>query len=150
MAGGVEFHTGVPDTSAFACRLLRKAYRRGATVLCLAPEPRLESLDRALWTFVEREFIPHAVLGRAAAHVLARSPIWLATALPGPDETVGGRRDVVVNLGGALPVEAAASVRVIEVVGAEADEVERGRALWRQYKARGIDVVHHPFKSSAD
>lgn len=148
MAGGVEFHTGVPDMAAFACRLLRKAYRRGATVLCLAPAQRLESLDRALWTFVEREFVPHAVVGRVAARVLERSPIWLATAPPGVDEPGGGRRDVVVNLGGALPVETALTMRVIEVVGAEDDEVERGRALWRQYRAQGLEVVHHPFRSA--
>jgi DNA polymerase-3 subunit chi len=148
VAGGVEFHTGVPDTSAFACRLLRKAYRRGATVLCLAPAQRLELLDRALWTFVEREFVPHAVVGRAAARVLERSPIWLAAALPGADEPGGDRRDVVVNLGGALPVQTALATRVIEVVGAEADEAERGRALWRQYKALGLEVVHHPFRAA--
>lgn len=149
MAASVEFHTGVPDTAAYACRLLRKASRRGVTVFCLAPDDRLQTLDRLLWTFAERDFVPHVVLGRAAAAgVVARTPIWLAAALPAAE---GPGRDVVVNLGGELaPAAARGPARVIEVVGAQADEVERGRALWRDYKAAGFAVVHRPFKSTTD
>ena len=146
MAKGVEFHTGVPDPLAYACRLLRKAYRRGATVLCLAPPARLEALDRALWTFVEREFVPHVQLAAAAVAMLRRTPIWLAPAWP----AAGVERDVVLNLGADLPAGGADSARVIELVGADVDEVERGRALWRQYRAGGFDVVHHPFKATRD
>lgn len=144
MASAVEFHTGVPETTAFACRLLRKAYRKGATVLCLAPGRALEVLDRSLWTFVERDFIPHLRLGPAASPLLARTPIWLADALPAS----GAGRDVVLNLGAELGVGAAGEARVIEVVGSDADEVERGRGLWRQYKAAGFEVVHHPYSTA--
>ena len=136
----VEFHTGVPDLLDYACRLLRKAYRRGATVWCLAPLPRLEALDRALWTFVEREFIPHVRWGAASA-LLRRTPIWLAPALP----EAGVDREVVLNLGAELAVGSSGPARLIEVIGADADEVERGRRLWREYKAAGFEVVHHPF-----
>ncbi|MBI5716510.1 MAG: DNA polymerase III subunit chi [Burkholderiales bacterium] len=158
MAQAVEFHTGVADTLAFACRLLRKAYRHGATVLCLAPPARLDALDRALWTFVEREFVPHVRLAGTVENMLRRTPIWLASALP----AAGAAREVVLNLGGDLPVAAAEAegaegrareasrARVIEVIGADADEVERGRALWRQYKAAGFEVVHHPFKAARE
>jgi DNA polymerase-3 subunit chi len=144
MAGSVEFHTGVPDTLAFACRLLRKAYRKGATVLCLAPRATLDALDRQLWTFVERDFVPHVRLGPAAAPLAARTPIWLADTLP----AAGAGRDVVLNLGIDLDVEATGAARVIEVIGADGDEVERGRRLWREYKAAGFEVVHHPFSGA--
>ncbi|MBL8344654.1 MAG: DNA polymerase III subunit chi [Rubrivivax sp.] len=142
MAQSVEFHTGVPDAVGFACRLLRKAHRRGVTVLCLAPPAQLDALDRALWTFVEREFVPHVKVAGTAGKVLRRTPIWLAPAWP--VETV---RDVVLNLGGGLAVGEAGAARVIEVVGVDAEEVERGRALWRQYKGAGFEIVHHPFKA---
>jgi DNA polymerase-3 subunit chi len=155
-AAQVEFHTGVPDTQAFACRLLRKAYRAGATVLCLLPPDRLNALDRALWSFVERDFVPHAPFAGTPAGVLRRTPIWLASAWPSEatdlsDPTERAARDVVLNLGGDLPVAAVSAavatrgLRVIEVVGLDAEEVERGRALWRQYKAAGFEVVHHTF-----
>lgn len=147
MTRGVEFHTGVPDTLAFACRLLRKAYRRGAPVMCVAPPEQLEALDRALWTFVERDFVPHAWVGRSSARVLERSPIWLGESWPMLAAPGGPRRDVILGLGHPLPLETEAAARVIEVVGAAAEEVERGRALWRQYKARGLEIVHHPFSA---
>jgi DNA polymerase-3 subunit chi len=146
MPQSMEFHTGVPDVVDFACRLLRKAYRRGATVLCLAPASRLEALDRALWTFVERDFIPHARLGAPTpSGLLGRTPIWLATSWP--TQAVAGLppRDVVLNLGVALPPDGAGPARVIEIVGADADEVERGRARWRECKAAGVEILHHPF-----
>lgn len=146
LAQGVEFHTGVPDTLAFACRLLRKAYRQGATVLCLAPAARLDALDRALWTFVERDFVPHVRVPGPADKTLRRTPIWLASGVPED----GLARAVILNLGIEWPVGAAAPGRVIEVVGMEADEVERGRALWRRYKAAGFEVLHHPFKAARE
>ena len=146
MAGSIEFHTGVPDTLDFACRLLRKAYRRGATVVCLVPNARLEALDRALWTFVERDFIAHIRLAGATEATQQRTPIWLAPAWP----PAGAARDVVLNLGGELGVGQAGESRVIEVIGIDEDEVERGRMLWRQYKSAGFEVVHHPFGASRD
>ena len=143
----VEFHTGVPETLEFACRLLRKAHRQGASVLCLAPAGQLEALDKRLWTFVERDFLPHVRMAGASQRVLQRTPIWLASAW----EATEAPRDVVLNLGGVLPQVpmtttcAAGAPRVIEVVGLDADEAERGRALWRQYKAAGFAIVHHAF-----
>ena len=147
MTTSVEFHTGVPDTVEFACRLLRKAYRRGLTVWCLAPRHRLDLLDRTLWTFVERDFIPHAQLGQASAAMLARTPIWLATALP---ERQAASPSVVLSLGGEVELDAAGTARVIELIGLDADEVERGRTLWRRYKAGGFEVVHHPFAAARE
>jgi len=152
MAGSVEFHTGVPDTLAFACRLLRKAYRRGFTVLCLAPPERLEVLDRQLWTFAERDFVPHVRLDSAASRHAARTPIWLASSMPSPAPGQP-QRDVVLSLGGTSPLAMTGggdAPRLIELVGADASEVERGRSLWRQYKAAGREVAHHAFGAAAD
>jgi DNA polymerase-3 subunit chi len=147
MAATAEFHTGVPDMVDFACRLLRKAYRRGATVLCLAPRARLELLDRQLWTFAERDFIPHVLRGAASARaVQGRTPIWLAAEW----SPAGAQREVVLNLGGPCPVQAASAGRVIEVVGTEEGELERGRLLWREYKVAGVEVVHHPFGAARE
>jgi DNA polymerase III subunit chi len=144
MPKAVEFHTGVPDALGFACRLLRKAYRADATVVCVAPAQQLEMLDRALWTFVEREFVPHVVLGKASAALVARTPIWLAQAWSDEFD-----RQVALGLGlGEALLQCPA--RVIEIVGSEVDEVERGRSLWRQYKAAGFEIVHHPFGVAAE
>ena len=144
----VEFHTGLADPQAFACRLLRKAARRGAQVLVTAPEAVLAELDRALWTFDERDFVPHARLPGASATVLQRSPIWLAhdthSALQcAGDVSVGSVPAVLVNIGAAAPADLQAFTRLIEVVSAYVDEAQAGRERWRAYRATGLQIVHH-------
>lgn len=135
----VEFHTGVSDSVGFACRLLRKAYRQGVRVLVTAPPPLLADLDRALWVFEERDFLPHVRVPGVAAAVAARTPIWLSTRVPA--DAAAPR--VVVNLGAEAPPDLSALDRVIEVVSTEPDDADSGRARWRAYKAAGMEIRHH-------
>jgi DNA polymerase III subunit chi len=140
----VEFHTGVEEPIAFACRLLRKAVRSGARVLVTAPPLVLAELDRSLWTFEERDFLPHVRVPSAPgapAGVAARTPLWLATDATASGQT--GAPRVLLNLGAAAPLEFALFDRLIEIVSAAADEAQSGRERWRQYKAAGLNVVHH-------
>ena len=142
----VEFHTGVGDDLGFACRLLRKAYHKGARVLVRAPSARLAALDRALWTFAEREFIPHLRISAAGAATpqAARTPIWLTDG-----EVPPGAPPVLVNLGADVPTAVQAFDRVIEIVGTDADEAQRGRARWRAYQVAGLAITHHPAAGAA-
>ena len=136
----VEFHTGVADKLGFACRLLRKAYRKGVRVVVTGPGPLLGTLDRDLWTFEQQEFVPHVRLpGSAPSPMAARTPIWLVDG-----ELPEGGPDVLVNLGAELPEDLSAWRRVIEIVSAEPDDEQAGRHRWRSYKARGLAVTHHP------
>lgn len=135
----VEFHTGVVDPVGFACRLLRKAVRQGVRVQVTAPPEVLSRLDLSLWTTDERDFVPHVLVPGAALSVAARTPIWLCAAV----QTQGAPR-VLVNLGAELPPEGAPLDRVIEIVSAELDEAVRGRERWRDYKALGLPLKHHP------
>lgn len=142
----VEFHTGVADPVAYACRLLRKAVRRGARVLVTAPGPTLAALDRGLWTFEEREFLPHVRVPGASAAVAARTPIWLAAAAAAALPAGAEAPRVVVNVGAEIDAASAQATaeRLIEIVGAEPDEVAAGRERWRAYKAAGLAITHHP------
>lgn len=142
----VEFHTGVADDLGFACRLLRKAHRLGARVLVRAPSARLARLDRELWTFAEREFLPHLRFNAAAAlpAAAARTPIWLVDG-----DVPAGHPPVLVNLGAELPSQPQAFDRIIEIVGADADDEQQGRARWRAYKAAGLDIRHHAATAGA-
>jgi DNA polymerase III subunit chi len=139
----VEFHTGITDPTAFALRLLRKAYRQGARVLVTAPEPQLAELDRLLWTDDDRDFIAHARVSTMSAGMAVRTPLWLATA---PEEApqLQGKPDVLVNLGAAAAAEPQSLKRLIEVVSADPDEAARGRERWRAYKAQGLIIKHSP------
>lgn len=143
----VEFHTGVGDAMSFACRLLRKAYRQGVRVAVTAAPATLRELDRALWTFDERDFVPHASVAgsRAERATERRSPIWLLPGAP-PQDHPG----VLVNLGGDVEGIAGQFERLIEIVTAEPDEAERARARWRQYRSRGWVIRHHTADAGGD
>lgn len=136
----VSFHTGVPDVLAYACRLLRKAQRKGSKVVACAPEPLLGELDRALWTCGEFEFVPHLRLAPGAgvpAHLLP-TPIWLVE--PGVE---GPTHEVLVNLGPDPAPGFEAYARVIEIVGRDEAGARAGRVRWRHYSERGYPITHH-------
>ena len=138
----VEFHTGVADPLGFACRLLRKAVRRGVRVRVIAPADTLGALDRALWTFDERDFVPHVRVPGASAATAARTPIWLT---PSVQAAAGDAPApaVLLNLGADAPQELTGLDRLIEIVSADVDEAARGRSRWREYKQRGLGITHH-------
>lgn len=132
----LEFHPDIADPMGYCCRLLRKAYRRGARVVVCGEPERLGRLDTLLWTFEQLEFIPHARLRGGEppdAALLARTPIWLADAA-----AAWPQADVVVNLGEQPVDDPARFGRIIEIVGdADADRLA-GRARWRHYVAMGL------------
>lgn len=136
----VEFHTGIADPAAFACRLLRKAHRLGSRVQLTAPEPLLAEIDRALWVQDERDFVPHVRVPGPAARVLQRTPLWLSEQPPSAPDVESPT--VLVNVGAALGDAALRYVRVIEVVSAEPDAAQSGRSRWKFYRGLGLDVVH--------
>ena len=122
----------------FACRLLRKAARQGVRVQVTAPCETLDALDRQLWSFDERDFVPHARLPAASPALRKRSPIWLT-----PQVMDGDAPRVVVNLGADAPADLGALDRVIEVVSVDAEQAQLGRMRWRAYKAQGLSIKHH-------
>ena len=141
MPSRIDFHTGVADEVVFACRLLRKAYRLGAHILVRAPSVRLARLDRELWTFVEREFVPHLRFAAPGAVPLAaaRTPIWLVDGALPPSPP-----PVLLNLGADLPTSLDDFERIIEVIGVDADDEQRGRLRWRAYVSQGLTPTHLP------
>jgi len=130
----LEFHTGIADPLAYACRLLRKAHRRRLKVVVGGDGDRLGRLDTLLWTFDQLEFVPHARLRvgeRPDAGLLQFTPIWLAERVPQGGHG-GALRDVLVSVAGTEVADAGLFPRVIEIVAASAAEADSGRELWRR------------------
>ena len=136
----ISFHFNVPDRLGYACRLLRKAMRRGARVVVAAPVPVLSQLDRQLWTFEALEFIPH-VLARAGQPVaprLRQTPVWLAEAVQDAPH-----QDVLLNVGDDLVDGFESFARVIELVPVDAPARALARGRWKHYADRGYAVQRH-------
>lgn len=143
MTPDVAFHTGLADKPAYACRLLRKAWRSGARVIVTGAPEVLNRLDVQLWTFEQDEFLPHARRRGAEprdALLEARTPIWLADRI---DDWPAPERQVLVNLGPALPAAFVRFARVIELVGTDEDDVQAGRRRWREYLGAGCQPKKH-------
>jgi len=141
LAVQVDFHTGLGDKLAYACRLLRKAHRSRARVVVTGDAAQLARLDQLLWTFEPGEFIPHARLraGERVSARLAPTPLWLAE-----QPADAGACEVLVNLGPAGLGDGPLPARTIELVARSADEVAAGRQRWRAHVAAGRAPVNHP------
>lgn len=135
----VQFHSGLPDPLAYACRLLRKSQRSGTQVVVTGDAGLLDRLDALLWTFEPLEFLPHVRL-RAGARLAAwldATPIWLADV---PVEAP--RHDVLVNLGPDTGAGFESFKRLFDLVGSAPDEAAAGRQRWQYLKTRGYQPVH--------
>jgi len=142
----VHFHFNVPDRLVYACRLLRKALRSGASgVAVCGPEATLSRLDRLLWTFEPQEFIPHVLLraGETLPPRLQRTPIWLV----GRAEQ-GAHHPVLVHLGDEPAAGFESYSRLIEIVSTAADDRESARRRWKHYAGRGYAIHKHELGAS--
>lgn len=133
----VAFHFNAPDKLGYACRLLRKAYLRGARVAVCVEERDRAALDAALWTMGHGEFIPHSG-PMDPPRVKARSPIHIASEVPAPGEAT-----VLVNLRLDMPEGYERFARVIEVVTGDENDRGHARERWKRYKAQGIEPQRH-------
>lgn len=133
----IAFHFNVADKLIYGCRLLRKAYLCGASVVVTASAETLTELDQMLWRFSAAEFVPHCRVPASQAS-LAATPVLLAESPTGCPH-----HRVLVNLGQAIPPEFERFERFIEVVALTGDDVVAGRSRWKHYAARGYALVKH-------
>ena len=139
----IQFHFNVPDRLFYACRLLRKALRSGASgVTVSGAAPTLSRLDRTLWTFDAVEFIAHRRVGAedlaaggASAARLKRTPIWLVE-----DAGQGVHHPVLVHLGEEPARGFESFKRLIEIVSTDAGERDAARRRWKHYAGRGYEL----------
>ena len=140
----VAFHFNAPDRLVYACRLLRKAYLKGARLLVLADEPLARELDQRLWTMTGTEFVPH-VLDGATAALLERTPIVISSA----ERAEAAAADVLVNLRDRWHEGCEQFARVIEVVTGESSVRDQARQRWKRYKTLGVEPQHLDLQSIA-
>ena len=139
----IDFHVNAPAKLAYACRLARKVYGTGLPVVFYANEATLATFDRLLWTFSQLDFIPHC---RARDPLASVTPVLLA----GPaDADACVHHDLLVNLDREQPEFFGRFERMIEVVEAEAADLDAGRSRWKFYKDRGYPLSRHDLAAPA-
>ena len=137
----VDFYV-LPDASAegplaTACRLCEKAVGAGKRVHVHAPDAAVaEEFDRLLWVYKQGGFIGHQRLG------VAPDPD-LATVLIGGEEPLPSHRDVLVNLGAAVPPFFDRFERVLEIVAGDAAARGQSRERFKFYRDRGLAPETH-------
>jgi len=134
----VAFHFNAPDKLAYVCRLARKAVRQDARVAVTGSREDLQRLDRMLWALGPSDFVAHC-MDDADEEMQQASAVLLAA-----DPRASRHREVLVNLGDAVPEGFAQFARVVEVVS-QSDPSDRARARdrWRHYASSGYEIVRH-------
>ena len=128
----------------FACRLAEKAYLKDMSVVVLSDsEAEARALDELMWTFNERSFVPHDVLGADPPGVAA-APVQLT-----PDLERAGPADLLVNLGARLPVRLERFARIAEIIDGDADRRRLGRERFKAYRDLQLPVQTHQLDEAA-
>lgn len=135
MAVQVSFYSDAADPLHFACRLIRRALASGKPVGVCVAAARAARLDELLWSFDATEFIPHRRWDGATPPVPGEVLLVEdAVRLP--------HRGLLLNLEDAMPSDALAFERVLEVIGKDAARVQAGRARYRVYQQAGAKLDH--------
>lgn len=123
------------DRWHFVARLADKARRLGHRVLItLDSQTQARALDEFLWTSPEESFLPHRLLGsedQPPASVEITSV-----------ESLGGHRDVLINLSQTVPEDFVRFERLAEVVIQTPDILKNAREHFGFYKSQGYPVRH--------
>lgn len=132
----IDFHSNVPDKLAYACRLARKARAANFRIVILTKDRTdLTTLDQALWTFSELDFLPHVPVNDPQASV---TPIILADS----DHDELPHHEILINLSGGTPAHFARFERMFEIIGADDIDKNAGRERYRFYQQRGYPLTH--------
>lgn len=132
----IDFHSGVPDKVAYACRLLRKAYASTPRIVVMTEDAaQLAELDKALWTFSATDFLPHA---HANDPLAPDSAIVLADS----DSTELPEAGLLVNLARRAPAQFEAFPRLIEVISSDEEDAAAGRLRYAAYKRQDFPLEH--------
>ena len=132
----IDFHTNIPDKLSYACRLARKAYGAGGKLVLLAEDAaHAATLNEALWTLSETDFLPHVLLGDALA---AQTPIVITWT--GNEGLPHG--DMLVNLTQRTAANVDRFERVFEIISTDEIDAAAGRKRYLDYKQKSYPLTH--------
>jgi DNA polymerase-3 subunit chi len=142
----IDFHTNIVDKLSYACRLTRKAYGAGGKLVLLTEDAaQAASLNEALWTLSETDFLPHVMAGDALAGQTPIIVTWIDNKGDGDDDDGqaalphGG---MLVNLTRRTPANVDRFERVFEIISTDEDDAAAGRKRYLDYKQKSYPLTH--------
>ena len=134
----------------FACRLVDKAYRQGHRVFVYADdEANASQLDELLWTLGDDSFVPHTLGGaNPTSPDNAQDPVQASLqdqnrVLIGHKEPEVDQDDVLVSLSSDVLPFFSRFERLVELVGAAAQDKTSSRERYRYYRECGYPLQTH-------
>ena len=140
----IEFHVNIPDKLHYSWRLLRKAYRSGASSVVTADAEVLHQLDQLLWTYSSTEFLPHCRSNSSGA-TQSITPIVLTEQL-----NTCPTGSVLINLGQQVPSGFERFERFIEIASSLEDDRLAARGRWKHYRDRGYALKRHELPAAME
>jgi DNA polymerase-3 subunit chi len=140
----IDFHTNIPDKLSYACRLTRKAYGAGGKLVLLTEDAaQAASLNEALWTLSETDFLPHVMAGDALA---GQTPI-IVTYNDNENDNDDGpaalpQGGMLINLTRRIPANVDRFERVFEIISTDEDDAAAGRKRYVDYKQKSYPLTH--------
>jgi DNA polymerase-3 subunit chi len=132
----IDFHTNIPDKLSYACRLARKAYASGGKLVLLTEDAaQAATLNDALWSLSETDFLPHVMAGDPLA---AQTPIIVTDS----DQADLPHCDMLVNLTRRAPANVDRFQRVFEIISTDEDDAAAGRKRYVAYKQQSYPLTH--------
>lgn len=136
----VDFYILQPEAAdnryTLACRLAEKAWGQQHRVLIsVTSDEELRHMDRLMWVWRERSFIPHGILGTADTRL---NPILISAGTDPADE-----HDVLINLRPEVPDYFSRFKRVAECVDKEETQKTTSRDRYRFYRDHGYPLNSH-------
>lgn len=133
------------DRLMFACRLAEKAYSEGRRVyLHVGSEQDAQLLDDLMWSYKPESFLPHSIVGKAAATEGSIEPDTQVQI--GFNQHPPHHNDVMINLISPLPGFFSRFDRVLEVVIQDEAVLKQTREHYKFYKDRGYEVTHRDLR----
>ena len=141
----VDFYTGSKDKLRTACQLSHKAMQNGmCMVISTHDAATADALDKLLWHYPATAFIPHCRNDAAQTVPISAEPAeeskWPVVLSHGSDKFP--HHDLLISLHNECVPFFSRFERVIEIIGADAEDSRLGRERFKFYRDRGYELRH--------
>jgi len=116
----------------FVCRLVDKIWQQGHKIyIHTQTQTQAMQLDKLLWTFQDRSFVPHDVYPNAKDSIAP-------TQIGYQNDNFWSQADVLINLNDTVPTFFTEAERVLEILNEDSQIKAQGRERYRAYREAGF------------